>query len=115
MAAPAEVQCSTSISMSLRTRRRTRTVFSSELISRDFRFILRIVFQISFCAPFRLAAADDPRYPTGWSEYSPLSHSKSMRFCGQRNGLVFRLLQSHLLRARPDEAPASPIGWDSGS
>jgi len=45
----------------------------------------------------------------------PRSHSKSMRFCGQRNGLVFRLLQSHLLRARPDEAPASPIGWDSGS
>ena len=40
-AASEVVQCSISISKSLSTRRRTRTVLSSELSSKDFRFIPR--------------------------------------------------------------------------
>jgi len=43
----------------------------------------------------------------------PRSHSKCMRFRGQRYGLVFRLLRSPPVPATfPGDVSMSPIGWE---
>src|SRR5713226_3320089 len=121
MASSALEQCSTPISKSLRTRRRTRTVLSSELSNRDFSSIFQITVSNHDSDRFLCAVPALPRRMVNDNgEYScaalslapdrattglpkgaititlPRSHSKSMRFLGQRRGVVFRLLRSPL-------------------
>src|SRR5437588_797664 len=128
-------QCSTSISRSLRTRRRTRTVLSSELSSKDFSSMFQITVSNHdsdrFLWPSGFAEADvddgecfcaapslapdrvDRRLPRGAITIKrPRSHSKSMTFRGQRHDLVFRLLRSPSCSGNlsPDDAPTSFIG-----
>ena len=90
-------QCSTPISKSLKTRRRIRTVFSSELTNNDFRFILPIVIRSG--APLEVHQADSPlRSLDALLAFEPrnssCSHSKSVGFRNQCHGSVLRLLQS---------------------
>src|SRR5229473_875429 len=122
MASSALEQCSTPISKSLRTRRRTRTVLSSELSNRDFSSIFQIAVSNHnldrfLCAvptlPRRIVSDNGehfcaaPSLPRPIGQVAglakgaititlPRSHSKCMRFRGQRHGLVFRLLRSPL-------------------